>query len=1298
MSELAATQIPKPSDEQAFERCNEVLWRCILRDDSVQLHGRRGQRQNGVDMFGYRDDALDRIVGIQCKLKGEGQQLEEREVREEVRKALTFRPHLSEYIIVTTAPDDTKIQALALKLSDRVSKGRAKNLKIKVFGWGSLEREIRRYPEASNAFDPSYTPWGSQTEQKVERLPDEIVASLEPKFAAILAEVRTTQTINPVVDDTTIQTEWDCQISDYAEIIHDQPEVALGLFQKLLERLDDNVLDPIRYRVIANIAVCQLELGEEETAAQGFIEAYNLAHDDSKATANKAFGLLLQKNWSGLRAFAESRLSAYSDNAVLSACYIHSLIVDETITDPLVQVSKAVRGTPDVAEAHVRWLMARGTPEIWWDAAIAAHNAHPDNVGLKELYACALLERVTDGGKNQTISKAGRSEIQAVVEIYEARWLEIRNCSHNLRSESRSIPINLMSAYRLLDQGEKAVQIGTQALKRFPDSPKIREYLAVALAECGETDRALDMVSEFQINTQTAMIHYNIAVANEDWHAVSALVDEHLEVFSEEERPLAHATGIVARVELAPEKDRRSILEKEKDNFKDDARALARFARCACKHGFEDLASTYLTAAQAAIGHEGNRLVDRAPVAYEAMLQNKLGIAADVLVGHVPLDSYSEELRLLAHALVGDYPIRERAIRFFDDLSSEIRDLPPFQRLEGVLHINRGVPKDAIGPLSAAFQQDSSIENIMLLINALYRIGDRSVIETLLRQDGVDELSGHPSSRINFCHVLISFGKDVRALNLGYQALIQGLEDVGVVKRFLGLILEFIQNRSEENFDGVVAPGVWVRLTQSQGETSELLLDEETDRPWGAKGDSSNAFIAKALGQRVGDVFEHVNPVTGVTETWTVAQVKPRWLQAFHYLSRTFNQRFPDVRGFGRVTMAEDDIEPVLELVRRHSEEVNAQAELYFANNIPIAFVAGDRPGGSIAFAQHLAAIGKDVRTCSGMETERTEALTLIEQNNCAGAVLDALTAWHAAILGIFPIISEYLGVLAIPSSELLRLKALIDYYETLADKETMSLAYKDGQYIRHIATAEECTQQLARAQWYIESIEEACNVEPLVVPDSLSELGEVLLKDPFHDAVAPAIIAGHSRLLLSEDMMMRQLVAAAYGTKGVWIQVVALRAAQMGKISPDTYADMLVHFAAHRHGHVAISADVLFSVYERDTSDELIRLQALCIYLGNKNAEPVSHITAAANFVNKIWVKNSSSDLKVRTATDLIFKALLLQGRKHERAKWAASLYPKLAEGPRCYLWEWCEAHSFSIENVKQVLRQTESSEIGNE
>lgn len=155
MSLLAATQIPKPADEQAFERASIVLWRGLLGDPNVQRNGRRGQRQNGVDLFGVRNGDPAHHVGIQCKLKGDGHLLTADEVREEVSKALTFQPELREYFIITTAPDDVSLQELARELAvEQKAKGRA--ILIYVWGWNTLEERISEDAAARKQFDPDY--------------------------------------------------------------------------------------------------------------------------------------------------------------------------------------------------------------------------------------------------------------------------------------------------------------------------------------------------------------------------------------------------------------------------------------------------------------------------------------------------------------------------------------------------------------------------------------------------------------------------------------------------------------------------------------------------------------------------------------------------------------------------------------------------------------------------------------------------------------------------------------------------------------------------------------------------------------------------------------------------------------------------------------------------------------------------------------------------------------------------------------------------------------------------------------
>ena len=1293
MSEFTATQIPKPSDEQAFERCNEILWRYILMDKTVQLYGRKGQKQYGVDLTGTRDGAPDRIVGVQCKLKGDGKKLTADEVRKEVAEALRFRPPLSEYIIVTTAPDDANLHNLAHELSISASKDRGMDLKVRVLGWGSLEREIRRYPRALQAFDPSHTPYGDLLEQKMDALPSNIAAALTPQLKTILDVVRGTQAINPAVSDKKAHSALEGQINDYVELVSTDPKTALKLLEKFQANLENDATDRIRFRVAANIAACQFNLGEEETAAQGFIAAYDLDPNNPKAIAHKALGLFIQDAWAALKVFAETQLSEFPDNAMLAACYIQGSVADGAVTDPLAHVPEAVRGAPEVAKAHVHWLMDRGGHGAWWDAAIAAHDAHPDNDALNEIYAGALLDRVLGRAGflyGLVLSKDEHSDVETAISIYEARWPRIRD-GHHARGESVSVPLNLMVAYRLKGQGYKAIEIGTEALKRFPGNAKVKGAAAAALIEQGEVDRTISLVSELEPNPETVMVRFNVAMATEDWGVVSDLFDTHGETFPEADRGFARAARVLADVEQAPLERRRSILEAEQDKFQGDTRALIVLAQSARKHGLNDLASTYFTAGQSAFERGDDGFACRVAVAYEAMQRGEPRTTADMLTGHLPLDHDSPELRLLAQVLAHDVPIRDRAVRFFEDLPSEVRSLPIFQSFEGALHFNRGVPQDAVGPFTAAFEREPCIDNLMGLIGAYSGVRDRDAITALLQHNGIDTLPGSSLARIDFCRVLLDFGEGTRAFELGYQALIDGLEHADVVMKFFGLVLKPTPHRPD-NFDGVVAPGVWVRLTSSLGEAYEALVGEAADRPWGEKAALSNAFVAKALGLTTGDVFEHVNAV-GVTETWTVAEVKPCWLQAFHHLSKNFGQRFPDAKSFASVPMAEGDIEPVLGHVRRHSEALRLRANLYLVDKLPIAFVAGDRPGGSIAFAEYLISIGEGVRVCYGTADERAEALTLIEDNGRSGAVLDALTAWCAAGFGVFPVLEARLGPLAIPANELGRLQAMLDDPVGEADKETMSLTYQDGQYTRRIMTPEDRAGQMELIKSRLAAIEEACAVEPVVIPDDLSELGEMLLGHPSGDAIAPAVIAGQDRLLLCEDMMMRQLTVLAFGAKAVWLQAVLLSALQAGTMTLKDYSDALVQLAAHHHDDVSISTPVLFSVFERDTSSELLQLQALCGYIGTKTAEPVSHIRLAADFINAIWADSSAHDLKVQTATNLVLCALLVRNRGEEWARWAGSLILKLNMAPRTYFTSWCQQHSLPIDDIDEVLRQARNS-----
>ena len=1283
MSEYPATQIPKPHDEQAFERCNEILWRCILRDKTVQLHGRRGQQQHGVDLTGIRDDQPDSIVGIQCKLKSEGQKLTEAEVRDEVAKALTFSPLLSEYVIVTTAPDDAAVQELALELSISASEHRETPVKIRIWGWGTLEREIRRHPDAIKAFDPSHTAQSDQMQRHLAKLLSEGMELVQQEITTSVRRVVTQgHAGTPVVSDTAGHTALEREIHRYADLVSSDPDTALRLLQGLQAELDDDASAGIRFRVAANIAACQFNLADEKAAAQGFIAAYELDPGNPKASAHKALGLLLLRDWDTLKTFAETQLSKQPDNALLAAHFIRGITTDSKVTDPLAQLPAAVRGTPDVAEAHVSWLMSRGSPGAWWDAAIAAHEAHPDSDEISDMCACALLERIVVGsGKRDwhALTEDERTDVEAAIGIYEILWPKLRDDARHSREEPVSVPINLIVAYKLRHQGERAVETAREALARFPRNTNVAKAAASALMERGEAEQAGALLSELDIDQDTVMMRFGVAMATDDWETVSDLVDNHLAIFPEAERPLARAARVLIGLNGSSPSDRRQVLEAELGKFQGDVRASITLAENAREHGLADLGNRYFTAARVAFDGGDNGLRARVSIASEALARRQPKIAADLLTDRLPLDQDTFQLRLLGRALVSDSPIRERAVRFFEDIAPEIRSLPEFQELRGILHVKRGVPADAVGPFSAAFDLEPSVDNLMSLIDVHQRLGNTDVIAALVQNESIDTLPGSALARVSLAHVLLSFAGSKNPLELGYEAIIDGLEQADVVKRYLGLIIKKGRGplRPETGeLNPVVATGTWVRLSSSRDESYEALVGEECDRPWGESVDSTNPFVAKALGLKGGDSFEH-ETASGLRETWIVQEVKPRWLQAFHYLSKNFGRRFPEAHGFSSIKIDEDDFEPVLEHVRRHSEALSQQADLYLVDGLPMALAAGDRPGGAIALADYLASICEDLYVCHDAEDQLSEALTLIVHNGRSGAVLDAFTAWFAAGLGVFPILEECLGPLGIPHSEFARIQELGVRLGSVQDGESMTLVYQGGQYVQRVITPE--VQALKRAEFLsrLQTIEEACAVESVVIPDGLPELGDRLLNVRFGNAFVPAVIAGTDRLLLAEDMMMRQVADRIFGTKSIWLQPVLMVALQAQTIDWREYCEAVVQLAGHRHGFVFVNAQVLLSVFEHDTSIELVKLKALCTYVGVAGAEDASHVEVVAGFVNEIWRDDLPVVDRVEMATNVVLSALLVGDGGEVDAKRSQALAKRLNEVPRSCLARWLKSGS---------------------
>lgn len=128
-------QLPAPANWQDFELLCRDLFAAEWDDPSAQRNGRQGQPQAGVDVFGLKKG---KQVGVQCKLRDQhyGARVAVAELKEEVAKAKTFEPKLTEFVLATTAPKDVALQKAARKLSTTA-------LRVVVMAWEDLVERLQ---------------------------------------------------------------------------------------------------------------------------------------------------------------------------------------------------------------------------------------------------------------------------------------------------------------------------------------------------------------------------------------------------------------------------------------------------------------------------------------------------------------------------------------------------------------------------------------------------------------------------------------------------------------------------------------------------------------------------------------------------------------------------------------------------------------------------------------------------------------------------------------------------------------------------------------------------------------------------------------------------------------------------------------------------------------------------------------------------------------------------------------------------------------------------------------------------
>ena len=1081
----------------------------------------------------------------------------------------------------------------------------------------------------------------------------------------------------------------DRQVDQYRDLLREGlAETALKLLRRLLDELPAGASAKIRFRIKANIGHCYIQKADFAEAQRWLLEGYELAPAEKNAAANRALALLLAERFEDAVQVCKEALESNPESEFAATYLLQAAIHIPAIEDPISLVPEGLRTHEEVMLGYVFFLRGRERIPDWWTSAREAARRHPDNNKIALFASESYVEeaiRSPDFQRERKLSPALAATLAGAASTLSEHWEKVAKSETPDRPDGLGALVNSMVAHQALGDFARALDLAREVVRRTTDESSLTNAFQVAQFS-GENElarSALDAVAEpsDRVKFFRGLLH----LERNEWRQAA-------ECLAGADVPETEKTLAATVIGLAPLRESKSAADDSEFRrlivgAADDARSLVTIARIARFRGFVPVAEEAQKAALALVG-AGATLMARGMVGAYFADFGDASATIEVLDGHVATDRPSRELQWLADAHASERPSRQRNLAFFKSLAPDVGARAEYARAHGSLLLDMGDAKAAERHLRiAANAAPEDTFAVLRLVEALRNLGRDGDADAFVKAVREDRLAGPARNMMAFAHQLLVAAEPERARKLGYRLVREHPDDSRIAMGYVGLVFE---DRTHSIIPDVaaVSQDVWVAVTSSSGDHNAFVVDTGGQFLGIDALPPGHEFVRRLSGLKVGETAQFEKPF-GAVETWTVAEIKSKYLHLFHVLLNEFERRFPNQGGMWRFSIKQNDITPVLDVIRKKGEADQEVARTYTTKAVPLAFVAhmmGGRPAG---FADFLRNIGLEVYTCHGGLEERDAAIALAVASRGEGVALDEFTAWVAAEMGILDLLKAWFARVLVPRSTIEEIDGLIEKQRSNLGRQGMTVSWHDGQYIRQDLTDDLLNEQIRGLEKLKSAIEDNCEVKAVVLPDRMPDFASNVLKLMDEHALDPVYLSLAERVpLLSDDMKYRNVAAVVGASEGLWLQAALIAALRGGVAERTRVYRAFVQLAARKHRHVTLDPAALRGIFDLSGAG-LAEFKAAVEYIGSQDADMVAHIQVTAALLHDLWAQGNA-DLRTQAATGCIIEKLL-RLRTGDWAHWLALLIA-LIRGNRellRYVGAWMTGHFMPVAPVNAAFRR---------
>lgn len=1288
MVDYSSASFPPPKDWQEFERCCRTLFECIFDDPQTQLHGRTGQPQHGVDVYGRRGGCTGPLVGIQCKGKeGQtyGKKVTEKELRTEVKKAFNFQPSLSEFILVTTAPNDAAIQLVARLITEENEKSNHP-MRVDVWGWGELQTRIIQYPIAIRAFHPDSSPFTddilasqAKIDTKIDKGFDTLNTKLEKLTTDLYASLGNTSGSSSK-EQNDLEAQWHREIDSYRDlIVNGKSKTGMELLERLKGEIWTKASDRIKFRITTNIGAALLRLGEEKNAADIFLSAIKYDPFDKIGMANVSLAHILLGDIGKAIESAQSALRQYPENDDAAGYLIQACYTDQNITDPFSLVSENLWKKRGVIIGAIFFWRKRGMPN-WHKTAHEAAELFPEADELKRASAEAHLDAFSESKwlllGNSISTKQNLKILSDAATILQSIWGTIKTGENKI---DISLPNNLALAYRILGKYEDGAKVIDEALAIAPYDIALIKLRAIFYVALHQKEDALKLLLKRRgTDPEAAILTAELLLKQDPKQARDIVSEIDKPGISDEQRVPAFLIRIDSYLQ---EGNHDLALEHTKSLVADYPRRIdVIIAFSNIQRECSDISAEKTLLQAKDMISENSSFVDRFLVAKELHYWNHHDEAVEILAGRVDFQRDTPALQLFLSSLK-ESNRRRQAYECITSLPSEIAEKPWYLKMQAGVHIDRGDYPSAEKALDKYLQlcpDDLSMRHIWVGI-CIRRSEGSAKIRAFL-EGNVEILKGNVIDRMQLTILLARFGFEERALQLGYRIFLENPDNPEIHFKYMSLLLQ--PNKPNEIDLEVKEIGLDVVfvIENDRGENDYYLI--EKDKPTSPDGHTiapDHKIAKKVMGLRVGDTFT-IDEAICPPENWRIKSIKHKYLDSLHKCMDRFNRRFPSFQGFQRVVFDPKSPETILSVIKARHDALQVSFAQYDKSPVPISIFAEILGIDVIKASQSIIATGRKFRVCVGTAEERDIASKAITFNSNGGCVADALTFYIIRRLGLEDAIVGVCGRIGMTESSVDVFRQRREEIELHNGKPFLVMSFHNGQYFREEITTEKLLTAFNEVKNDLLWIENNCDILPAeserILPPAFSNISKRVGRNLFDSILAAD---GSQRLLLSEDYLYRILATEHGKLAATWIQPVIMMARDKKILSPEKYDDAIYYMLDCGFEYISVDARNLSRAANLETDLDGKRFRKIAEALGGPSADMISHIKVAASFFNEIW-KEYDPPLKRKAQTSKVLECLF-SGRRKEFspiARYLNILVTSPRKTFRKYLFDWLIGHFY--------------------